>query len=166
MLENAKSGHQAAIEGISQLQAQMTFRFSVLSKLLDQQMSAIAGQVGLSLTGYRVLATVSAFGEVTAADLARYTGYDKAAVSRQVTDLIQNGLITSTSDPHHGRRKLLRMTADGDAALRNAAPLVEARREGLSAQLTNDEERIFLSVIEKLASHVSNDLLARGRNAA
>lgn len=166
MLESAKSKHLNALDGISQLQAQMTFRFSVLSKLLDHQMTEIAARVGLSLGEYRALATISAFGETTAADLVRYTGYDKAAMSRLVGSLQSKSLITILNDPNHGRRKILALTDQGNAALSSAAPLVETRRAGLSAQLSDEEEQIFLTAIEKLAAHVADDLKRTKRRAA
>jgi len=131
MLESAKTQHENALNGISRLQAQMTFRFSVLSKLLDRQMTGIAADLGLSLIAYRALATIDAFGEATAADLVRYTGYDKAALSRAIR---------------------------GDAVLARAAPVVEARRKSLSSALSDEEEAVFLRSIEKLAAHVSQDL--------
>jgi len=166
MLESAKTDHRRALDGISQLQAQMTFRFSVLSKLLDRQMSDIAGDFGLSLAAYRALATIAAFGETAAADLVRYTGYDKAAISRTVVELDKLGLIDVRTDPNHGRRKILRVSDTGQGLLTTAAPLVEARRDGLSAQLTDEEERVFLRAIEKLAAHVADDLSAAKRSAA
>lgn len=158
MLENAKFDHERAIDGISQLQAQMTFRFSVLSRLLDQQMTVIAADFGLSLGAYRGLVTIDAFGEMTSADLVRYTGYDKAAVSRQVKELRDLGLISMVDDPNHGRRKLLTVTDGGALLLAKAAPSVEARRAALSDQLTDKEEAVFLHAIEKLAAYVSDQL--------
>ncbi len=166
MLESAKSEHQNAIKGISQLQAQMTFRFSALSKLLDKQMAEIAGDFGLSLIGYRLLVTIDAFGETTAADIVRYTGYDKAALSRMVVELESQGLVQVETDPTHGRRKLLSVTVLGRERISAAEPRVEARREGLSAQLTEEEERVFLRSIEKLAAHVAKELNAAKRHAA
>lgn len=166
MLESARSDHQRALKGISQLQAQMTFRFSVLSKLLDRQMSEIAIDVGLSLGAYRGLATISAFEHATAAELSRYTGYDKAAVSRQVSELQKAELVNVENDPNHGRRKILTVTTKGEAVLAAAAPAVDARRAALSSQLTDEEERIFLRAIEKLAAHVAKDLNTTKRRAA
>lgn len=163
MLESAKSHHQRSLDGISQLQAQMTFRFSVLSKLLDRQMTEIAAKFGLSLIGYRTLATINAFEEATAADLVRYTGYDKAAISRSIKDLTANTLIDVRTDPHHGRRKILTVTPSGTDLIASAAPFVDARRENLSAQLTGDEEAVFLRAIEKLASHISHELTTSDR---
>lgn len=144
----------------------MTFRFSVLSKLLDRQMSDIAGQFGISLGGYRALATIAAFEEATAADLVRYTGYDKAALSRTVVELGKLDLIETRTDPNHGRRKILSLSEKGHGMLAKAAPLVEARRNGLSAQLTDEEERVFLRAIEKLAAHVADELHTPKRQVA
>lgn len=160
MLELAKSDHQRALQGIEALQTQMTFRFSVLAKLLDQQMAGIAAANGLSLGAYRALATIEAFGQITAADLTRMTAYDKAAVSRQVAELASQGLVTVTQDPDHGRRKILALTDAGCARMDGARPAVEARRAGLSEALEPAEEQHFLNAIEKLATHVAGAMNA------
>ena len=166
MLETAKNEHSRAIEGITKLQAQMTFQFSILSKLLDRQMADIAAGFGLSLIGYRVLVTIEAFGKISAADVARYTGYDKAAISRAVVDLDKQKLVNITLDPDHGRRKLLALTDAGRRKIDETAPMVAGRRDELSAQLTQTEERVFLRVIEKLAAHVASDIETAKRRAA
>lgn len=158
MLEIAKQDHMRSVDGIERLQAQMTFRFSVLSKLLDRQMATIAAEFGLSLGAYRGLAAIDAFGEITAAELVRYTGYDKAGVSRQIAELRAKELVAVTEDPDHGRRKLIKVAPEGAKLLRQVAPVVAARRDKLSAQLTSDEEAIFLRSIEKLAAHVAAEM--------
>ena len=158
MLESAKHDHLTKLDGISQLQAQMTFRFSVLAKLLDRQMAAIARDHDLSLIGYRALVTIDAFGSVSAADLCRYTAYDKAAVSRVLTELQSARLIEIHADPKHRRRKLLTITALGLDRINAARPAVDARRAALSAALSPEDEAIFLRVIDRLAAHVDQTL--------
>ncbi len=161
MLTHTKQELQRSVAGIERLETQMTFRLSVLSKLLDQQMATIAANHDLSLGAYRALATIEAFGTMTAADLTRYTAYDKAAVSRHVTELAARNLITVTPDPDHGRRKCLSISAQGAAKLEDARHDVEARRDDLSSVLTRQEETVLMSAIEKLTTHVS-----RPRNVA
>ena len=155
MLTQTKTDLERNMAGIERLQAQMTFRFSVLSKLLDQQMAGIAAHHDLSLGAYRALATIDAFETLTAADLTRFTAYDKAAVSRQVAELVDRGLITVTQDPDHGRRKLIALTHAGRAKLDATRPAVEARREDLSSVLTAREEQVLMSAIEKLSTHIA-----------
>ena len=155
MLTDAKSHHLRQADGIDLLQSQLTFRVSVLSKLLDQEMSDIAAAHGLSLAGYRTLATIQAFGVLTAADIIRYTAYDKAAISRTLADLAGAGLIDVSQDPEHGRRKLLQLTREGDAVLAAAKPAVDARRDRLAAVLDPAEEHAFQTAIEKLTTLVA-----------
>lgn len=155
MLTDAKTHHLRAADGIDLLQSQVTFRISVLSKLLDQDMADIAAQHGLSLAGYRTLATIQAFGVLTAADIIRYTAYDKAAISRTLADLDQAGLIKVSQDPDHGRRKLLELLPAGADLLAAAKPAVDARRDRLSSVLDADEEQAFKAAIEKLTTLVA-----------
>lgn len=158
MLESAEKSHQRNLTGISRLKSQLTFRISVLSKLLDRQMAEIAAREGLSLGAYRMLATIDAFETLTAADLVRYTAYDKGAVSRLLAELDARGLVEGTIDPNHGRRKLLVLTATGHSTLIGLEPLVHSRRDRISAQLTAEEERHLTNAIEKLATYLSDSL--------
>jgi len=155
MLTQTKTNLQRSMAGIERLEAQMTFRFSVLSKLLDQQMASIAATHGLTLGAYRALATTQAFGTITAADLTRYTAYDKAAVSRHVAELVDRDLINTRQDPAHGRRKLLTVTKAGAAKLSDIRPQVDARRDALSSVLSADEEHVLMSAIDKLSTHIT-----------
>ena len=155
MLTDAKTHHLRQADGIDLLQSQLTFRISVLSKLLDQDMADIASAHGLSLAGYRTLATIQAFGVLTAADIIRYTAYDKAAISRTLAELAKSGLIDVSQDPDHGRRKLLQLTQAGETVLKDAKPAVDARRDRLADVLNPDEERAFQTAIEKLTTLVA-----------
>jgi len=162
MLNTAHLTLSDTARGLEELQTQLTFRLSVLSKLLDRQMAEIAAEADLSLLGYRLLATARAFDGLSAADLGRYTGYDKAAISRLVTELEGQGLLCSAPDPTHGRRKILRLTDAGKARLDRVEPQVDARRDALSDQMTDAEEATFLKVIDKLAAHVDATLKTNG----
>lgn len=155
MLTDAKTHHLRQADGIDLLQSQLTFRISVLSKLLDQDMGNIAAAHGLSLAGYRTLATIQAFGVLTAADIIRYTAYDKAAISRTLAELSRSGLIDVSQDPEHGRRKLLQLTQAGERVLAATKPAVDARRDRLASALDPDEELAFQTAIEKLTTLVA-----------
>lgn len=158
MLEAAEISHQRNLDGISRLKSQLTFRISVLSKMLDRQMAEIAAIENLSLGAYRMLATIDAFETLTAADLVRYTAYDKGAVSRLLAELDARGLIESKADPAHGRRKLIALTASGTNVLKALEPHVLSRRDQISTQLGPTDERQFAAAIEKLATYLSDSL--------
>jgi DNA-binding MarR family transcriptional regulator len=59
---------------------------------------------------------------VTAAVFAEYFGADPTTLSRSLKLLIKRGLIAVRADPEDGRSRLLRITAKGEAKLREAGP--------------------------------------------
>jgi len=63
------------------------------------------------------------YGGVTARSLAEHIGADPTTLSRNLQPLIKRGLIATSADPQDGRSRLLRITARGEAKLREAGPL-------------------------------------------
>jgi DNA-binding MarR family transcriptional regulator len=59
---------------------------------------------------------------VTAKELAGHFGADPTTLSRNLKPLIRRGLIAVRADPADGRSRLLRLTAKGEARLREAGP--------------------------------------------
>jgi DNA-binding MarR family transcriptional regulator len=59
---------------------------------------------------------------VTAKTLAEHFGADPTTLSRNLKPLLRRGLIASRADPADGRSRLLRVTAKGEAKLRDAGP--------------------------------------------
>ena len=59
---------------------------------------------------------------VMAVSLAEYFGADPTTLSRSLKPLIKRGLIAGRPDPGDGRSRLLRITAKGEAKLREAGP--------------------------------------------
>jgi DNA-binding MarR family transcriptional regulator len=59
---------------------------------------------------------------VTATALAEYFGADPTTLSRNLKPLLKRGLITARADPADRRSRLLRITAKGEAKLREAGP--------------------------------------------
>jgi DNA-binding MarR family transcriptional regulator len=59
---------------------------------------------------------------VTAKELAEHFGADPTTLSRNLKPLIRRGLIAARADPADGRSRLLRITAKGEAKLREAGP--------------------------------------------
>jgi len=59
---------------------------------------------------------------VTAKALAEHFGADPTTLSRNLKPLLKRGLITARADPTDRRSRLLRITAKGEAKLREAGP--------------------------------------------
>ena len=158
MLELVKQQHQRVIDGIATLEERLPFRFALLSRLLDRQMTRVLAPHGMTLGPYRILITISAFGELSPAEITRYVVIDKAQVSRATAELERAGLIEAVRDPKRPRRKWLRLAPAGVEKLAQMEPDTTRRIDGLTAQLDDDELEVLLGAIDKLTRHVAADL--------
>lgn len=66
---------------------------------------------------YLLLTHLDEAGPLRASALVDATGVDKGAISRQVQQLVDLGLLTRTQDPDDGRATLLEVTADAHTRL-------------------------------------------------
>jgi DNA-binding MarR family transcriptional regulator len=74
---------------------------------------------------YGLLALLQDAGPLRAGDLVARLGLDKSTVSRQISSLVDLGLVDRTADPVDGRAQVLTPSAEGSARL---ARIREARR--------------------------------------
>ena len=158
MLESVKQRHQRVLDGIARLEQRLPFRFALLSRLLDRQITRLLAHHDLTLGPYRILYTIEAFSEISLAELARYAVIDKAQVSRATAQLEQAGLIEAVRDPTSARRKWLRLTPMGAAKLDELSPDITRRLEGLGSQLDPAERDVLIRALEKLTAYVAADL--------
>lgn len=158
MIQAIKDSHERALGGIRKLESLLSFRLAVMQRLLDRQMARVLERHDLSLAAYRVLVTIEAFGEISAADLVRLVAVDKGQVSRCCQDLAADGLITSRPDPRSARRKLLRLSEAGTAKLAALKPDVDRRNTALDAELDDAERAALDRAIAKLTRHAAEDL--------
>ncbi|MEM7022425.1 MAG: MarR family transcriptional regulator [Pseudomonadota bacterium] len=158
MLEILKDTHHGALDGIGKLEGRVSFRIAVLSRLLDRQMSRILADYGLTLPAYRILVTIDAFGEISAADLVRVVVVDKGVISRSSAELEHAGLLETRPDPRHARRKLMRLTETGKAKLAAVEPDVRAREQGLDGSIDPADRDAFDRSLAGLSRHVAEAL--------
>jgi DNA-binding MarR family transcriptional regulator len=94
----------------------------------------LAGELHPDLDGsaYGLLALLQDLGPLRAGDLVARLGQDKSTVSRQVTKLVELGLVDRTADPVDGRAQVLAPSSEGSARL---ARIREARRARWAADL-------------------------------
>jgi len=82
--------------------------------ILDQ---ARAVHPELQSATYLLLTHLDESGPLRASALVEATGVDKGAISRQVQQLVDLGLLTRTQDPDDGRATLLQVTDDARARI-------------------------------------------------
>jgi DNA-binding MarR family transcriptional regulator len=120
-----------------------TMLLRLAQSIQSELSSTYAHAHGLSVAEWRMLARLNAQGPMQLGDFCRETAMDKAYVSRILRSLQPQGLIEVRTDPDHGRRLILAITAQGRALARKILPQARAAQEQL-LQALEPQERIAL----------------------
>ena len=108
--------------------------------LLLRRGRAITGRLARELhpeldgAAYGLLALLQDTGPLRASDLVTRLGLDKSTVSRQVSSLVELGLVVRAADPVDGRAQVLTPSAEGAERL---ARIREVRRARWEADLAD-----------------------------
>lgn len=143
---------------LAELEKQLTFRLSRLSKLLDIHAARQLDGSRLNLTWYRILMVLGIFEETTAADLGRLMVMDRAQLSRAAADMLAAGLLQSRGDPASRRRKLLSLTEAGRAELARFKPVYDRRQRRLEAELQPEELAGLTAAVDKISAFLAQEL--------
>ncbi|MBT9385391.1 MarR family transcriptional regulator [Pseudooceanicola sp. CBS1P-1] len=149
-MQSRKQDLADELQRIEALEQRLTFRLHVLSKQIDQQASALLEGSALNLSAYRFLTTVESLGDSSIADIARFMAMDRALASRTASDLERRGLIGFDKAPDNRRKKLVRMTPEGQALLDQMMPRFEARRQRLRDRLGPDRFAVLNECLDLL----------------
>lgn len=142
---------------------------AIISVLYNRVVTGAAPSVrehlGLSLTEAKIVFFAGGSGPITANQLARHFGLDKAAISRATYRLVKLGLIVSVRDTTHAARKLLTLTKAGREACDAIAHFTFAREEHLLSVLTAKEKRQLVESLTKVLTMVdsTNTLVDEGK---
>jgi DNA-binding MarR family transcriptional regulator len=115
--------------------------------------------LGLRQAEWGVIAQLGARAPRTLGDLAAGMGLDATQISRSVSDLVERGLVTRSSNPRNNREVLIALSRKGEAA--NAVIVDAGSRvnETLLEGLT-DHERTVLEALLILFTERAERLLA------
>lgn len=135
-----------------------THALAMVSFIYNRVVAGAAGalrkRLRLSVTEARIAFHVGASDSVTAAELVRILGLDKAAISRGTTRLLELGLIKSEPDPQHAARHILSVTKSGRTHYEAIAHFTFAREEYLLSVLSAGEQKQFLESLRKVLKNV------------
>lgn len=146
------------LDAMSKLEGKLSFRIARLAKLMESHAIRTLGDAPLSLTSYRIIMSVELFEETSAADLGHVLLIDRAQISRSVSDLMERGFLVARPDPSSKRRKLLRLSPEGQALLDSVKPAFAQRQDNFLAVLGEAEAAGFAAAIEKLTHHLAQEL--------
>ena len=130
------------------------YRLGKLIKKSRRQMSnAIRSELeplGISLPVVQILKRIASCGDLSQLELAQELELEPGALSRLLTGLEAQRLVTRRRDPSDKRRVLMAKTAAATALLDRAQPRVLAGLERMFARLAPSERDDLCRLLEKL----------------
>ena len=125
----------------------------MLTPLLREMVAAeepVLHAHGLTMWGYVVLLALDRSSMRTQAALAAAIGADKTRIIRTLDDLQDDGYIERRPDPDDRRVRLLAITEAGRRVKDAAQSEIQRGEERWLGELTAEERRMFLRVLERL----------------
>lgn len=108
---------------------------------------------GVGINEWRILAHLAARPDMIASLICVQAGLDKAAVSRSVRQLQDNGLIT-ISDDNAERGRALRLTEAGRHVYERLLTIAVEREQALLTGFTDAEKRQLLGFIARIQGNI------------
>jgi DNA-binding MarR family transcriptional regulator len=129
----------------------LPYRLNVLATVVSNALAQIyAERFGLTIPGWRIVATLGQYGVRTARDIALHSVMHKSTVSRAVSALEERGLVARRPNRDDRREELLELTPAGRQVYEALTPEALAFEEGLLSVLTPAEQEAFLALVGKL----------------
>jgi len=108
----------------------------------------------ISLNEFRVFMSLGRFGEAAAHELAESTGINSMGVSRALSVLRRQGRVEEEVDPANRRRKLLRLTADGQKLFEQMLPSSDRVAAYLFEALTPEDFGALSRILDALTERL------------
>lgn len=105
---------------------------------------------GVGVIEWRMLSVLSIEGGLSANAVCERIDLDKAAASRSVKVLVDNGYITIEVDPTDNRKHLLKLTPAGTELHDRILAVVLKRQEQLLQDFSKDEVKMLLDLLKRL----------------
>ncbi len=146
--------HESEPEPLVVLERFLPYRLNVLASLTSQALAQIYRErFGLTIPGWRVVATLGQYGVRTARDIAVHAVMHKSTVSRAVSQLEARGILRRGANPDDRREERLELTAAGQEVYRAVAPEALAFEARLLSVLSPAEQSCLALLIDKLDRH-------------
>lgn len=127
------------------------YKLSILQSTISDSIAQLySGQFNLSQQEWRVIAALGTQPQMSAKEIAAYTSMDKMPVSRAISKLVKEELISQSPSSEDRRLIILNLTQKGLGIYEQIVPLVLEREEFLLSALSEDEQSQLNILMDKL----------------
>lgn len=136
----------------------LSFRLTRLASGVQAGLSRnYAENYELTVPEWRTLAALARYGPINFGQLLTLSTYDKSLISRAVTSLKNKRLASSTTDPEHGKRMIVNITAAGRTVYTKILPQARARQVALLSHFSPKERASLHKALKKLQTLLGQD---------
>lgn len=131
----------------------LMYRVARLATLGDRTgQLRISREFGLNVGDWRALGAIHALAPATLATLARELYLDKGQLSRTISGLIEQGLVSHRANASDRRQALFETTAEGRRLHDRVLAFVAVRNADLLGALSDREQAQFFRLLDKVTA--------------
>lgn len=126
-------------------------------RITNQLTRRIRGRLrksGINITRWRVLAVLSAYGELTLGQIVELTVMEQPSVSRIVTQLERENLVKRETSTDDSRFVYVRLTPAGETAFQNVYPTAQKHQELALNGFTRKEINALKSYLLRIQENI------------
>ncbi len=127
------------------------FLFNYIATDIKQRLEVELRKHDVTILQFAILLNVYKQGPFLQKEIARYTNGDEPGTARLVERLEKKGYLTRVPDVTDKRKKLVHATQQAEELLERIIPYAIANNEETVAPLDDEEKRILLALLKKLA---------------
>lgn len=129
---------------------ELVLRFGYLRRVVVAELAQVLAAHGVTPPGYHILLRLATEGgSFPQQELVLDVELDAAGVSRLLSRMVSQGLLTTKVDSSDRRRRIVELTPKGRRLQEALNPEVDAATRRVVIGLTDDEERQLLALLDK-----------------
>ncbi|MBX3525301.1 MAG: MarR family transcriptional regulator [Rhodoblastus sp.] len=105
---------------------------------------------GVGVTDWRIMALLAVEPWIPAGRISEVIGFDKAVISRSLAFMQERGLVETRFHDNNFRRQFIALTKQGLELHDRIVDVAREREEFLLADLSDEERRVGLRLLEKI----------------
>jgi DNA-binding MarR family transcriptional regulator len=111
-------------------------------------------EYGLAPIEWHSLAALASYAPLSAKKLAELLDLNQVQMTRTLTKLLKQGLVSRKTDVHDRRRVVLSLNKKGEAIYDQIAPKAQALEEKMLSVFNKTERKQFLTLLDELENKV------------
>lgn len=133
--------------------AYLTF---LANKLSSSASVAYRREFGIGITDWRIMALLAIEPWSVAGRICNIIGLDKAAVSRSVREMVQNGLVEVRTHENNQRRQYIALTPAGVELHDRVVKLAMDREQDLLTGFSTEERKQLIGFLSRMLSRLGD----------